>query len=173
VVINQVQPIFVAFSVPEQHLEEITKYMATDRVKVEVFIGTEEARPEEGLLSFVDNSVDIATGTIRLKATFPNREKRLWPGQFVNVVVTLTSQKDAIVIPSAAVQTGQKGQFIFVIKSDLTVESRPVTVSRTFNNESIIEKGLQAGENVVTDGQLRLVPGAKVEIKNGNRAGTT
>lgn len=166
VVINQIQPIYVTFSVPEQYLAEIKKYMVTEKVQVRSVIGNDESHPEEGVLTFVDNAVDITTGTIKLKATFLNREKRLWPGQFVNVAVTLTTQPNAIVTPSAAVQTGQTGQYVFVIKSDLTVESRPVTVSRTLINESVIEKGLQAGENVVTDGQLRLVPGTKVEIKN-------
>jgi multidrug efflux system membrane fusion protein len=167
VTINQIQPIYVTFSVPEQYLAEIKKYMAKEKVKVHAVIGSDESHPEEGLLTFVDNAVDTATGTIKLKATFTNAGKRLWPGQFVNAIVTLTSQPDAIVTPSAAVQAGQKGQYVFVIKSDLTVESRPVVVSRTFNNESVIEKGLEAGEKVVTDGQLRLVPGATVEISSG------
>jgi multidrug efflux system membrane fusion protein len=167
VTINQIQPIYVTFSVPEQFLAEIKKYMATEKVKVQAVIGSDESRPEEGVLTFVDNAVDTTTGMIKLKATFTNTTRRLWPGQFVNAVVTLTSQPNAIVAPAAAVQTGQKGQYVFVIKSDLTVESRPVVVSRTLSNEAIIEKGLQAGEKVVTDGQLRLVPGATVEIHGG------
>ncbi len=165
VTVNQVQPIYVTFSVPEQYLSDIKKYMASGKLKVGAVIGNEEDRPEEGVLTFVDNTVDVATGTIKMKATFANRERRLWPGQFVNAVMTLTSQPNAIVAPSAAVQTGQKGQFVFVVKSDLTVESRPVNVSRTSGDESVIENGLQPGERVVTDGQLRLVPGAVVEIK--------
>jgi len=167
VTINQIQPIYVTFSVPEQFLPEIKKYMATEKVQTQAIIGTDESHPEDGILTFVDNAVDITTGTIKLKATFVNREKRLWPGQFVNVVLTLTSQPNALVTPSAAVQTGQQGQYVFVIKGDLTVESRPVIISRTLNNESVIEKGLQSGEKVVTDGQLRLVPGALVEINKG------
>ncbi len=165
VTVNQVQPIYVTFSVPEQYLAEIKKYMASGKMKVQAVIGNEESHPEEGVLTFVDNAVDVATGTIKLKATFANSGRRLWPGQFVNAVMTLTAQSNAIVAPSAAVQTGQKGQFVFVVKSDLTVESRPVTVSRTANDESVIENGLQPGEKVVTDGQLRLVPGAVVEIR--------
>ncbi len=165
VTINQVQPIYVTFSVPEQYLAEIKKYMATGKMKVQAVIGNEESDPEEGVLTFVDNAVDVATGTIKLKATFANSGRRLWPGQFVNAVMTLTSQPNATVAPSVAVQTGQKGQFVFVVKSDLTVESRPVTVSRTMNDESVIDTGLHAGEKVITDGQLRLVPGATVEIK--------
>jgi len=167
VTINQIQPIYVTFSVPEQFLAEIKKYMAMEKVKVQAVVGSDESRPEEGVLTFVDNAVDITTGMIKLKATFTNAARRLWPGQFVNAIVTLTSQPNAIVAPAAAVQTGQNGQYVFLIKSDLTVESRPVVVSRTLSNEAIIEKGLQAGEKVVTDGQLRLVPGAMVEIRGG------
>jgi len=165
VVINQIQPIYVTFSVPEQYLPEIKKYMSGGKVKVEAFITKGEDNPEEGILTFIDNSVDLATGTIKLKATFANKAKRLWPGQFVDTVVTLTTQPNAIVVPSSAIQTGQKGQYVFVIKDDLTVESRPVAVGRTLNSETVIEKGLQAGEKVVTDGQLRLVPGSKIQIK--------
>lgn len=166
VVINQIQPIYVNFSVPEQNLSEIKKYMAGRNLRIEAFLSKEDMNPEQGLLTFIDNTVDMATGTIKLKGTFTNKEKRLWPGQFVNVVLTLTEQPDAIVVPSQSIQTGQKGQYVFVIKNDLTVEDRPVTVGRTLNSETVIEKGLQPGEKVVTDGQLRLFPGVKVEIKD-------
>lgn len=165
VVINQIQPIYASFSVPEQYLSEIKKFMSSGKIKVEAFITKGEVHPEEGVLTFVDNTVDTATGTIKLKATFANKEKRLWPGQFVNVVMTLTTQPNTVIVPSQAVQTGQKGQYVFLIKNDLTVESRSVVITRTMNNEAIVEKGLQLGDKVVTDGQLRLVPGAKVEIK--------
>lgn len=165
VVINQVQPVYVSFSVPEQYLAEIKKYMSGGKILVEAFITTGKDNPEEGVLTFVDNAVDAATGTIKLKATFANKKKRLWPGQFVDVVIALTTQPNAVVVPSQSIQTGQKGQYVFVIKDDLTVEDRPVTAGRTLKNETVIEKGLQAGEKVVTDGQLRLVPGAKVLIK--------
>jgi multidrug efflux system membrane fusion protein len=165
VVINQIQPIYVTFSVPEQNLSEIKKYMSYGKVKVQAFITKGEDNPEEGILNFVDNTVDVATGTIKLKATFVNKGKRLWPGQFIDVVMTLTTQPNAIVVPSQSIQTGQKGQYVFVIKSDLSVESRPVVVARSLDGESVIEKGLQPGEKVVTDGQLRLVPGTKVNIK--------
>ena len=171
VTINQIQPVYVTFSVPEQHLAEIKQYMAMGNLKVEAVIGEDEAHPEEGKLTFVDNAVDMATGTIKLKATFVNKEKRLWPGLFVNVAVTLTTQPDAVVVPSHAVQTGQSGQYVFVIKDDLTVESRAVVVDRTLDGETVVDKGLQPGEKVVTDGHLRLVPGARVEIKNSNQAG--
>jgi multidrug efflux system membrane fusion protein len=166
ILINQIQPIYGTFSVPEQDLPEIKKYMAGGKLKVEAFIPREEKRPEEGWLSFVDNAVDPATGTIRLKGTFDNREKRLWPGQFVNVALTLTVEPAAIVVPSPALQTGQQGPFVFVVKPDRTVESRPVVTGRTVGEETVIEQGLKPGEVVVTDGQLRLSPGAKVEIKN-------
>ncbi len=165
VTINQIQPIYVTFSVSEQYLGDIKKYMSSGKLKVEVVIGKDEKHPETGILTFVDNTVDTATGTIKLKATFTNRDRRLWPGQFVDAVITLTMQPNAIVIPSQAVQTGQSGVYVFVIKSDLSVESRPVVVDRSLDDESVIEKGLQPGEKVVTDGQLRLVPGAKVDIK--------
>jgi multidrug efflux system membrane fusion protein len=166
VVINQVQPIYVTFSVPEQNLPEIKRYMAEGKLRVEAFLSKEDVNPEQGVLTFIDNAVDLATGTIEIKGTFANKEKRLWPGQFVSAVLTLTSQPDAIIVPSQSIQTGQKGQYVFVIKNDLTVEDRPVIVGRTLNSETVIDKGLQSGERVVTDGQLRLVPGAKVEVKN-------
>ncbi len=165
VTINQIHPIYVSFSVPEQNLPEIKKYKALGNLKVTAIIPNDEKKPEEGFLSFVDNAVDLTTGTIRLKGTFENQERRLWPGQFVNVILTLTTQPNAILVPSQAVQTGQEGIYVFVVKPDLTVESRPVVVGRSLDGLTVVTKGLQPGETVVTDGQLRLVPGAKVEIK--------
>jgi multidrug efflux system membrane fusion protein len=167
VVINQIQPIYISFSVPEEYLAEIKKYTSSGKVKVEVFTAKGKDHPEEGTLTFIENTVDISTGTIRLKATFPNNEKHLWPGQFFDVAMTLTTEPNAIIAPSQALQTGQTGQYVFVIKNDLSVEARPIVVSRTIDDEAVVEKGLQPGERVVTDGQIRLVPGAKVEIKNG------
>src|SRR4030042_2546706 len=165
VVINQIQPIYVTFSVPEQYLRDIKKYMSSGKLKVEVVIGKDEKHPETGILSFLNNTVDTATGTIKLKATFTNRDRRLWPGQFVDVIVTLTALPDAVVVPSQAIQTGQKGLYVFVIKPDLTVEERQVVTGIAFGEETVVEDGLQPGDQVVTDGQLRLVPGAKVELK--------
>ena len=165
VTVNQITPIYAAFSVPEQNLPEIKKYMAGGPLKVEAQPPNDTSGTEQGTLAFIDNTVDKTTGTILLKATFANKGRGLWPGQFVNVILTLTTQPDAIIVPSEAVQTGQDGQYVFVVKPDLTVELRPVLVNRILNNESIIEKGLKDGEKVVTDGQLRLVPGAKVEVK--------
>ncbi len=165
-VLNQIQPIYVSFAVPEQNLPAVKKYLAMGKVKVDVVVPGEEKHQEQGLLTFVNNTVDTATGTILLKATFDNREKKLWPGLFVNVVVQLTTQAGAILVPSQAIQAGQEGQFVFVIKPDLTVEARPVVVERSLDGDVIVKQGLQAGEQVVTTGQLRLVPGAKVEIKS-------
>jgi multidrug efflux system membrane fusion protein len=165
VVINQVTPIYVSFSVPEQNLAEIKGRMAAGSLAVMVIIPDDEQRPVEGTLTFVDNAVDNTTGTIRLKATFANAERRLWPGQFANVVLKLTSRPNAVLVPSQAVQTGQAGQYVFVIKPNLTAESRPVVPGATVSGETVIEKGLQPGEMVVTDGQLRLAPGSKVELK--------
>jgi multidrug efflux system membrane fusion protein len=165
VVINQIQPIYVSFSLPEEYLAEIKKYISGEKVKVEVFTKQED-HPEEGTLTFIDNTIDTSTGMIRLKATLFNKEKRLWPGQFVDVAMTLTTEPNAIIVPSQALQTGQTGQYVFVIKNDMSVEARPVFISRTIEGEAVVEKGLQPGEKVVTDGQLQLVPGAKVEIKS-------
>jgi multidrug efflux system membrane fusion protein len=166
ITINQLKPIYVAFSVPEQNLAEIKKYRAAGkRLKVAALLPNDATGPEQGVLTFIDNTVDKTTGTILLKGTFPNTKKRLWPGQFVNVGLTLTTQPHAIICPAPAIQTGQQGQYVFVIKPDLTVEVRPIAVNRTIDNEAIIDKGLKVGERVVTDGQLLLIPGAKVEIK--------
>lgn len=165
--INQMAPIYVSFSVPEQSLSDIKKYTASGKLKVDAVIPGDEQRPARGVLTFINNAVDAATGTIQLKGTFENSDRRLWPGQFVNVVLTLTTQRNAVVMPSAALQAGQQGQYVFVIKPDLTVESRPVVITRTFNDLAVVAQGVAEGEKVVTDGQLQLVPGTKVEIKNG------
>jgi multidrug efflux system membrane fusion protein len=129
-------------------------------------IPNQQQPPSDGKLTFIDNAVDTATGTIKLKGTFANTDRHLWPGQFVNVVLTLRTQPNAIIVPSAAVQTGQQGQYVWIVKPDNTAESRPVMVSRSFDGQSVIEKGLQPGEQVVTDGQSRLGPSSKVEIKS-------
>ena len=122
------------------------------------------------MLSFIDNTVDAATGTIKLKGTLKNSDHKLWPGQFVTVLLTLFVQNNAIVVPSGAVQTGQTGTYVFVVKQDNSVDMRPIVVARTYGDDSIIEKGLNPGEQVVTDGQLRLVPGAKISIKENQPA---
>ena len=165
VLINQITPIYVTFALPEQNLPEIKKHMIGGALKVEAVIPGDEKPPEQGILTFVDNAVDTATGTIKLKGTFENHEKRLWPGQFVDVILTLTTRPNAILVPSQAIQTGQEGPYVFVVKPDLTVESRPVAVDRSLDGLTVVARGLQPGEIVVTNGQLQLVGGGKVEIK--------
>ena len=162
--INQVQPIYVTFTVPEQYLADIKRFAAAGKLPVQASIQG-DSRPVLGKLSFIDNTVDAATGTIKLKGEFVNADRRLWPGQFVNVTLVLHTQPNAVVVPSQAVQNGQQGQFVFVIKADKTVEMRQVTVNRSSSGQSIIDVGLKPGEQVVTDGQLRLVPGSRIEIK--------
>jgi multidrug efflux system membrane fusion protein len=166
VVIHQIQPVYATFSVPENALPLVSTYMQKAKLVVEAAAAGDEQKPAKGVLTFVNNAVNTSTGTIELKATFPNSDRRLWPGQFVNVVLTLAAQKDAVVVPSAAVQEGQQGKYVFVIKPDMTAESRPVVVGLSAGGETVIASGLQPDETVVTDGQLRLVPGAKVEVKN-------
>ena len=164
--INQVEPIYATFTVPEQNLAEIKRYSSRGKLRVQAFIPNDPRGPAEGWLSFIDNTVDQATGTIKLKGEFPNADRRLWPGQFVDVVLTLAQQPNAIVVPSQALQNGQQGQFVFVVKPDMTVEARPVVLDRSTDGQAVISKGLTPGEQVVTDGQLRLVPGVtKVELK--------
>ncbi len=164
VVINQLSPIYVSFAVPEQHLGLIRKYMAGGKLAVEaVPQGTSET-PVSGALAFVDNTVDATTGTVRLRAAFANQDKTLWPGQFVTASVTLNEQQNAIVVPSQAVQTGPKGQYVYVIKAD-TAEMREIAIERVDGAQTVVAKGLAAGEQIVTSGQSRLIPGIKVSIK--------
>jgi multidrug efflux system membrane fusion protein len=166
VVINKVTPIDLVFGVPESQLPTLRQFLARGTLAVEaVDTNTNEESPSIGRVTFVDNAVDATTGLIKVKATFDNRDRRLWPGQFVNVVVRLTTDPHALVVPSVAVQTGPDGLYAFVVKSDQTAEVRPVTVLRTSGQESIIGSGLKAGESVVTEGHLRLVAGSKVSIK--------
>jgi multidrug efflux system membrane fusion protein len=154
--------------VPQQQLPTIKRYMAAGPLEVTA-VPAGDPRPVKGVVTFIDNAVDAATGTIRLKATFANQEGRLWPGQFANVTLTLATEPDAIVIPSQAVQTGQQGAYVFVVKPDSTVDLRRVVAARTQGSETVIAKGLQAGEQIVTDGQARLTPGTKVEIRSAER----
>jgi membrane fusion protein, multidrug efflux system len=166
VVLNQIQPVYVSFSVPESSLARIREEIRpAEKLKVAVFPSGDPSRTQTGELSFVNNTVDPGTGTILLKGTFPNENETLWPGEYVDVVLTLATEPRAIVVPTRAVQTGQSGQYVWVVKSDLTVESRPVTVVRTQGPLTVVAKGLEAGERVVTDGQLRLAPGARVDIR--------
>ncbi|HEY5298336.1 MAG TPA: efflux RND transporter periplasmic adaptor subunit [Verrucomicrobiae bacterium] len=165
VTINQIHPIYAGFAVPEQYLPEIQRQMGKGKLKVSATFQNMEGPPAQGELTFVDNSVDETTGTIQLKATFPNENDALWPGQFVEVTLTLSELTNAVVVPSQAVQTGQDKQYVYVVKPDQTVEERPVTTGIVYDGETVVEKGVSVGETVVTDGQLRLEAGAKVTIK--------
>lgn len=167
VTINQIEPIYVSFAIPEQQLAELKQYSASKALRV-------EAAPQGstqnfgGKLTFIDNAVDLTTGTIRLKATFDNKEHALWPGQFVDVRLNLTTQANAIVIPSAALQNSQNGTFVYIVNPDMTAQPQPVKVARTMGDTAVIASGLQPGQRVVTDGQLRIIPGAKVDIKSAS-----
>jgi len=164
VIINQVRPIYVNFAVPEQRLSAIRSHMAKGKLSVEALPPDSDKAPASGTLSFVDNAVDATTGTIKLKALFPNADNALWPGQFVSTRLKLYDQKDALVVPAQAVQTGPNGQYVYVVKPDMTTEVRVIEVDRNDGADAIIAKGLQKGEQVVIKGQLRLAPGAKVII---------
>lgn len=170
VTLNQIHPIYAQFGVPEQYLPEIRKEMRAHPLKVSAVFDNVNVPPPQGELTFVDNSVDPTTGMIQLKATFPNEDSTLWPGQFVTLTLTLSELTNAIVVPSQAVQTGQNGQFIYVVKPDKTVEERAVTAGIIYDGETVIQSGLKTGETVVTDGQLRLSPGARVNVRSANAA---
>jgi len=173
VAINQVVPIYVSFAVPERDLAEIRKRQAQGKLTVQAEDAATNQPISRGELTFVDNTVDRATGTIILKATFANPDRALWPGEFVNAVLTLATDQKAVVAPTSAIQNGQQGTYAYVVKADQTVESRPVTVARNAPEGAVIAKGLAPGETVVTDGQLRLSPGAKVEVVTGQAPGAT
>jgi multidrug efflux system membrane fusion protein len=161
--IAQVQPVYVTFAVPAVHLPTIKRQMASGRLPVVATPQDAEPQPVNGELTFVDNTVDVSTDTIKLKATFPNSDRRLWPGQFARVSLRLTTLPNATVIPTQALQTGQDGQFVFVVKPDSTVEQRTVTAGQRVGEEIVIAKGLNPGETIVTEGQLRLEPGSRVQ----------
>jgi multidrug efflux system membrane fusion protein len=161
VVINQVSPIYVHFSVPQQYLESIKRSMARSRLLVQA-TPPDDSAAEKGVLTFVNNTVDMTTGTIELMASFPNTDHHLWPGQFSNVLLGLGEQHNVLVVPSEAVQAGQQGDYAFVVRPDMTVDVRQVKVGQTVNSQTEVLQGLSAGETVVTDGQVRLVPGTKV-----------
>lgn len=173
VTINQVEPIYVTFSVPEAQLPAIKKYMAIGKLAVMATPQSDPTAHETGVLTFVDNAVDMTTGTIKLKGTFTNADHRLWPGQFVRVTLRLAEQPDALVVPTQAIQNGQDGQFVFVVKKDMTVESRPVTPGMRVDEDVVVEKGLESGETVVTEGHLRLAPGIRVQVRAPRQAAKT
>ena len=164
VVINQVEPIFVNFNAPEGHLSAVRRLSRNRKLEVRVSPQDNPNTVSRGSLSVIDNTVDTATGTIHLKATFDNRDAALWPGQFVTVVLTLDTLQNATVIPAEAVQPGMQGPFVYVVGPDNKVQVRLVTQGRLSNNKVVIEKGVQPGETVVTDGQLRLAPGFTVRV---------
>jgi len=172
VTVHQLEPIYVTFAVPEKYLGEINRRTKEGKMEVQVYTveNPGNAEPIPGVLSFVNNTVEQTTATIRLKATFQNTDRRLWPGQTINAVLTLGVQPKAVVVPSQAIQSGQSGTYAFVIKQDKTAELRLVSVSRSTNGETVIEKGLSPGEIVVMDGQLLLTPGARVSIRDQNSA---
>jgi multidrug efflux system membrane fusion protein len=173
VTINQVTPVFVSFAFPEASLAALRRYMDRGTLRVEASLASDDGPPALGRITFVDNAVDQTTGTIRIKGTFANDDRTLWPGQFVNVVVRLATESAAIVVPTIAVQTGPDGDYVFVIKPDETVELRPVKVARVAGTETLIQDGLAAGDVVVTDGHLRLVPGSLVSRSaDGAKAGS-
>jgi multidrug efflux system membrane fusion protein len=172
VVINQISPIFVDFSAPEQHLDTIRRLSAASRLPIRVFTSDDPNHPSEGRLSVIDNAVDSATGTIHLKGVFDNKDRRLWPGQFVNVSLTLDTIQNATVVPSEAVQAGQQGQFVYVVKPNNTAEMRVISTGRSFGNSTVIDKGVAPGETVVTDGFLRLFPGSPVQVMEPAKVGS-
>jgi multidrug efflux system membrane fusion protein len=174
VTINQVSPIYVSFAFPEALLPDLRRYMARGSLRVEARPASGEGSLALGRITFVDNAVDQTTGTIKIKGTFPNEDQWLWPGQFVNVVVRLATESAAVVVPSIAVQTGPDGYYVYLVKADETVEMRRITVARVAGAETVIKDGLAAGDSVVTDGHLRLVPGSRVRMRDagGAKAGS-
>jgi len=169
-VINRVRPVHVSFAVPEQELRAIRSSAGVHQREVQARVGNDDSQVATGELSFIDNMVDAKTGTVMLKGLFPNDDEMLWPGQFVNVTLTLLTQPDALLVPAMALQTGQDGQYVFVVK-DGTAEVRAVVAGPSVNEEVVVTKGLASGERVVTRGQIRLAPGARVEVKGGPDAG--
>jgi membrane fusion protein, multidrug efflux system len=165
-VINQVNPIYVNFTVPQQYWPDIKEDIERRALHVTVTIPQNSGRPVEGTLTFVDNTVDSTTGTIHLRGTFENSQDRLWPGLYVSVLLTLSQQPKATVVPAHSIVTTQQGSYVYVVKANNTVEQRTVLPNRTIDNDTVVDKGLQPGEIIVTDGQVNLVPGAKIEAKN-------
>jgi multidrug efflux system membrane fusion protein len=170
--INEVQPIYVTFAVPEKQLSGVKRYMSEGTLVVRAKPQDDPGTDETGKLTFVENTVDMSTGTIKLKGTFPNTDRKLWPGEFVDVTLRLTTQIKAVVVPNQAIQTGQTGSFVYVVKQDRTVEPRPVTTGLRADQDMVIETGLNAGETVVTEGQLRLAPGSRVTVRDGRGGGS-
>ncbi|MDD3846551.1 MAG: efflux RND transporter periplasmic adaptor subunit [Syntrophorhabdaceae bacterium] len=169
--INQITPVYAAFSLPEKDLPAVRKYSAEGKLKARAIVTGYTGEPPEGELTFMDNTVNTQTGMILLKATFPNTDRFLWPGQFVNVVLTLSTEKDTVVVPERAIQLGQTGKYAFVVKADNTVEYRVVTTDRTVQGLTVVRKGISAGETVVTDGHFKLRNGFPVSIRDSLASG--
>jgi len=168
VVVNQLKPIFVQFTIPEKDLASVMAAQKKNSIPVTANLADQGVNVTNGELTFIDNTVDLSSGVIQMKAQFPNDDVQLWPGQFVRIILTLGIQPNAIVVPNAAVVEGQKGKYVFVVKDDMTVEARTVTEERVVGELAVISKGLAADETVVTDGQINLAPGAKVTIKESD-----
>jgi multidrug efflux system membrane fusion protein len=163
--ILQMRPVYVTFSVPEKYLGDVRKHAAEGKLEVRASSRGEEGDGHAGVLAFIDNEVVAATGTVRLRGEFPNQDQGLWPGQFVEVALRLAEQKDAVIVPSAAVQVGQQGSYVYVVDAGGTAQLRPVVVDRGLGDETVLASGLDGGETVVTDGQIRIVPGGKVSVQ--------
>jgi multidrug efflux system membrane fusion protein len=166
-VINQIHPVYVDFAIPEQKLPQVREYMTSAKLPVEVSLPEQQGAAETGELSFIDNTVDSKTGTIALKGLFANADGQLWPGEFVNATLILHQRPNAILVPSEAIQTGQQGSYVFVVEPAMKVETRQIVIGASLDGQTVVTSGLAPGETVVTDGQLRLIPGAKVLIKSG------
>ena len=171
ITITQIEPIYVTFAVPEAGLNDIKRYMGERKLEVRARTQDESAVEESGTLTFVDNAVDATTGTIKLKGTFVNTDRKLWPGQFVRVSLRLSTRPNAIIVPNQAIQTGQNGTFVYVVRPNRTVEMRPVTASLRVDQDMVVDVGLQPGETVVTEGQLRLAPDSHVSVRDANGRG--
>jgi len=174
--LNQVTPIYVTFFVPEANLDQIRRYFASRQLKVLAYPKGQSADAAAGRLTFIDNGVDTTTGTFKLKGTFENRDRRLWPGEFVDVALELSTQKNAVVVPTKAIQTGQQGDYVYVVRTDSTAESRLVKTAGAYQDLTMVSDGLRAGERVIVNGQLRVVPNAKVTVQrnlSGTQADTT
>lgn len=163
--LNQVSPIYATFSVPEAHLDQVRQHFSSGQLKVLAYPKGQSANPALGRLTFIDNGVDITTGTVKLKGTFQNKDRRLWPGEFVDVALELSTQKNAIVVPTKAIQTGQQGEYVYVVRTDSTAESRPVRTAGAYQDLTLVSDGLKAGESIIVDGQLRVAPNAKVTVQ--------
>jgi len=164
--LNQITPIYVTFSVPEANLNDVRQYFNSGHLKVFVYSKGESVNPTVGRLTFIDNGVDTTTGAFKLKGTFQNKDRRLWPGEFVDVALELTMQNKVVVVPTKAIQTGQQGEYVYVVRNDSTAESRPVKTRGAYQNLTLVSEGLKPGERVIVDGQLRVAPNAKVTVQS-------